>query len=839
MNGKLGRTILKARLALFWEKLWDSVFPALMVVALFAIAVLTGLLANLPELVRYGALILFAAALLWAVRPIFHLVWPERSEVLRRIERESALDHRPVSAMDDRLAEATSSAQSADLWEAHRLRQLARLDNLKAGAPHSSWKRRDPVALRLGVGLALVAAIFLHRGDPAANLIDSVRIAPRPAEAQMALDAWIRPPAYTQKAPLMLTSAAMIERLKREGEILVPEASQLVLRLTGASAPKVAFFGFEGGGDQGSELTNESARIRTENGAFTAEAKFDRPMRVVVSDDSGTLAEWKIAVIPDQPPKIAFQGEPEREATGALQLGWKATDDYGVAGVSAKIALSDAQEDGPGIAADGVFLFDPPQFPISLKRAAPREIADTSANDLTAHPWAGLNVDIALEARDQAGRIGESETKTVKLPEREFFKPLARALIEQRKALILNPNDRKDVVSMLDALLAWPDGLIDRSGIQIAISAVRTHIVTARDHDGVRESVDDLWKIALAIEEGDMADLRAQLEALQRELKQALAEGASPERIAELMDKLRETMNKYLEQMAEETRRQMQNGQLHQQQQQMQPGQMISPEDLQKMLDTIQKLAESGANEAAQEMLSQLESLLRNLKPGMAGEMPPQGDTPMSQMLGDLSELMRRQQQLMDETMRMPGGEGDEMQQGEGDQQGQQGRPGRPGDKLAGEQDGLGQMLQDLMGALGQQGMNAPPSFGDAQKSMKGASGSLRGGERDPALDQQSDALNALREGAQNMARQMMQQGQGQQGNYGRHGEARGDDRDPLGRPRANRGEDYGPERNMLPGEAAILRAREILEMLRSRAGMPDLPRIDRDYIDRLLRGLY
>jgi hypothetical protein len=257
------------------------------------------------------------------------------------------------------------------------------------------------------------------------------------------------------------------------------------------------------------------------------------------------------------------------------------------------------------------------------------------------------------------------------------------------------------------------------------------------------------------------------------------------------------------------------------------------------MLDMIQKLAESGANEAAQEMLSQLESLLRNLKPGMAGEMP-QGDTPLSQMLGDLSELMRRQQQLMDETMRMPG-EGE--QQGEGGQNGepQPGQPGRgrPGDKLAGEQDALGQMLQDLMGALGQQGMNAPPSFGDAQKSMKGASGSLRQGQRDPALGQQSDALNALREGAQNMARQMMQQGQGQQGNYGRHGEARGDDRDPLGRPRANRGEDYGPDRNMLPSEMAVRRAREILEILRSRAGMPDLPRIDRDYIERLLRGLY
>jgi hypothetical protein len=89
------------------------------------------------------------------------------------------------------------------------------------------------------------------------------------------------------------------------------------------------------------------------------------------------------------------------------------------------------------------------------------------------------------------------------------------------------------------------------------------------------------------------------------------------------------------------------------------------------------------------------------------------------------------------------------------------------------------------------------------------------------------------------MARQMMQQGQGSTGNMGRHGQARGDDRDPLGRPTRSRGEDYGPTRNMLPGEAAIRRAREILDILRNRANNPDLPRVDRDYIDRLLRGLY
>jgi len=144
-----------------------------------------------------------------------------------------------------------------------------------------------------------------------------------------------------------------------------------------------------------------------------------------------------------------------------------------------------------------------------------------------------------------------------------------------------------------------------------------------------------------------------------------------------------------------------------------------------------------------------------------------------------------------------------------------------------------------MMGRLGEQGMRAPPTFGEAGKSMEGATGSLRQGARDPALEQQGQALSKLREGAQNMARQMMQQGTGSTGNYGRHGEARGDDRDPLGRPYRTTGEDYGPERNMLPSEMAIRRAREILDMLRSRANIPDLPRIDRDYIDRLLRGLY
>jgi hypothetical protein len=148
-------------------------------------------------------------------------------------------------------------------------------------------------------------------------------------------------------------------------------------------------------------------------------------------------------------------------------------------------------------------------------------------------------------------------------------------------------------------------------------------------------------------------------------------------------------------------------------------------------------------------------------------------------------------------------------------------------------------MLELFMQQLGKNGIQAPPSFGEAGKQMQGAEGSLRQGDRERALGQQGEAIAQLRQGAQNMIQQLMQQGAGQEGNYGRHGEARGDDRDPLGRPMPSRSEDYGPDRDMLPSELAIRRAREILETLRSRANEQGLPRIDRDYIERLLRGLY
>jgi uncharacterized protein (TIGR02302 family) len=393
---------------------------------------------------------------------------------------------------------------------------------------------------------------------------------------------------------------------------------------------------------------------------------------------------------------------------------------------------------------------------------------------------------------------------------------------------------------MLKALLRYPDGLIEKSAHYVAIRTVMSQLFHVESHDDIRGAIDMLWKIALNVEDGDLADAKAELDALRKELERALAEGASPERIAELTKKMREAMDRYLEQMMAELQRRMKENPGDLRNQQRQAGRQIRPEDLQKMLDMIEKLARNGANDAAREMLSQLEEILRDLQAGNPRQMDAQRDSPMGQMLDELSELMRRQQQLMDDTQRLPEGEMGEMgEQQEGQEPGSQGQQPQAGD-LADQQRALERMLKDMMDQMGQNGMQPPQALGQAGKEMQGATGALGKGERRRALGNQGEALNQLRQGAQSMAQQLMQQqGMGNEGTNGRHGEARGDDRDPLGRPMPTQGEDMGPDRDILPTDMAIRRAREILDMLRSRSNAADLPRIEREYLDRLLRGLY
>ena len=112
-------------------------------------------------------------------------------------------------------------------------------------------------------------------------------------------------------------------------------------------------------------------------------------------------------------------------------------------------------------------LFGPPDFALVLPQARTKSGVGQTIKDLTDHPWAGAEVTMTLVARDEAGNEGKSEPFSFRLPERVFTKPLARALVEQRRNLALDTGARPLVTTALDALTMAPEKFTPDAGIYL------------------------------------------------------------------------------------------------------------------------------------------------------------------------------------------------------------------------------------------------------------------------------------------------------------------------------------------------------------------------------------
>jgi hypothetical protein len=214
-------------------------------------------------------------------------------------------------------------------------------------------------------------------------------------------------------------------------------------------------------------------------------------------------------------------------------------------------------------------------------------------------------------------------------------------------------------------------------------------------------------------------------------------------------------------------------------------------------------------------------------------------------MLNELGEMMRRQQELLDQTFReqqgqrlQPNQPGQPGQQGQQPQNGQPGQqPGQQGNMqgLAEQQEALRRMLGDLMGRLGEQG-DIPDALGRAERSMNEARRALEQGQGRPAIEQEGNALENLRQGSQDLAEQIAESGEGQGPQQAGQGQP-GEGRDPLGRSI----EEEGSQGNVsdsatMRGETeAFSKSRDIRNELQRRLSDPARPVIEKDYLRRLL----
>ena len=834
----LEATLKRARWTIFWERLWPALTSLATAVGLFLALSWLGLWLWLPPLGRAAALIACAAIAIVAAWPFVFVRMPGARDALSRIDRGSGMPHRPATAITDDLAVTPKDPYSLALWNAHVERALNAARALKSGWPSPRVARRDPYALRALVLIACVATFFAAGGERWKRITAAFDWHGVVLPANFRVDAWVIPPVYTGKPPLILPGIHPGETaaLPTNGIVAVPVNSTLVVRSTGKVSLNVSGIG----------------GVTPSKDAVHAPAGTDEHRFAITATGSATLRgagddlTWAFNVIPDKPPTIELTKDPEQQRRGSLLLSYRLEDDYGVTEAQATFARkSDADADGESPHP----LFGPPDFALILPQARTRAGVAQTIKDLTDHPWAGAEVEMTLVARDEGGNVGKSEPFAFRLPERVFTKPLARALVEQRRNLALDANARPLVLTALDALALAPEKFTPEAGIYLGLRSVYWSLVRAKTDDDLRYVAARLWSMAVQLEDGDITDAQANLRNAEEALRQALERGASDEELKALMDQLRAAMDRFMQAMAEQLKNSQQLARP------LGPNQrLLSQRDLQSMLDRLENLAKNGARDAAKQLLQQLQQMMENLQmasPDMNGD---DGDDMMS-ALDELGDMIRQQQDLRDRTFRQ--GQ-DQRQQGQQSRPGQQGQPGQQqgnmGELRQGQQalrDRLNKLMDELknfgfgQNQQGQQGQGQPgqeqlDQFGRAGDAMDQAQGDLGQGNADSAVGSQGRALDALRKGAQSLAQSMQQQqmgqGPGQTGRAGRLGQSRADqDTDPLGRPL--RGRDYGDDSTVrVPGEIDVQRARRIIEELRKRFGDMGRPQEELDYIERLLK---
>ncbi|MGH6670790.1 MAG: TIGR02302 family protein [Xanthobacteraceae bacterium] len=837
----LASALKRARWTIFWERLWPPLAALATLIGLFLTVSWLGVWLWLPPLARAAGLIAFAVVTVAACVPFIFLRMPGAADSLKRLDRVSGLAHRPATAIGDELAISTQDLYSLALWNAHveRARQAAR--SLKAGLPAPRLAWRDPYALRGLVLLACVATFVAAGGERIKRIAAAFDWHGVVLPANFRVDAWVIPPLYTGKPPVILPGlhpGGTFAQLG--GPMSVPVNSTLVVRATGDINLDVS-----ASGGLALSTAASQAPAGTEEHRFVIKAAGAATLRGVGDD-----VTWAFNAIPDKPPTIALTKDPQEERQGALLLSYRLEDDYGVTKAEATFALKAV--DMPAHGEIPRPLFGAPQFALILPQERTRNGVGQTIKDLTSNPWAGAEVTMTLAAHDDGGNIGKSEPFTFQLPERVFTKPLARALVEQRRILALDANTRQRVLTALDALAIAPDKFMPDPGVYLGLREIYWQLVRAKTDDDLRGVTKRLWQMAVDIEDGNVADAQASLRNAEEALRQALQNGASDQQIKQLMDKLRQAMNRYMEALAQQLRN---NGELSQPLDRN--AQVLSQRDLNNLLNRLENLARSGSRTAAQELLSQLQQMMENLQmasPKSGGDQ----DSQMQQQLDALGDLIRRQQDLRDRTYKQ--GQAQHNQNAPG-QQGQQGQNGQGMGQLQHNQQALRDRLNKLLEELkkngsghsrqsqqgqgqGQQGQSGQDqdgtnALGRAGKNMGEAAGELGNSDADSAVESQGRALDALRKGAQSMAQAMQQQmGRGQgQGRLGRVGQSRSDqETDPLGRPL--RGHEYSDDDSVkVPGDIDVQRARRIIEELRKRYSDMKRPQQELDYLDRLLKN--
>jgi uncharacterized protein (TIGR02302 family) len=838
------RLTLLAQGALALERLVRALAPAAIVIGFFVALSWTGIWLGAPTFLRVLGVAAFIGALVAALTRLRDFSWPSAGQA--RDALDAGDSDAPAAALADALANS-GDPQTQGLWRLHQRRAEQLAAQLQPVVPSPKLWTIDRHALGALAVLALVATGLLAGPEKYARVAAAFDWRWRAADgAPSRLDAWIDPPGYTGKPPIVLSLQNAGEA---PGPISAPIGSTIVVRAANATDLRVSTQG---------EIEAAPAASGPDSTAKERRFALRGDGSLTIGRGANEVGRFTLRAIHDLPPRITALGPPQTNLRGSFALSYRIEDDYGArdAQVAAKPAAGETARNARA-------LVPPPSGSLDLP-AGPGGLGEGRTTlDWSDSPYSGARVDLALSVHDEGGGEGQAVLRNFVLPGKVFKNPFALALIEQRRILALDAAQRDRVLAAIDALMIAPDIFTPDSSAYLGLRFVHDSLRHARNDAELVAVVDFLWEMALRIEDGDSSQAERDLRAAEQALREALKRGASPEEIAKLTEQMKKALDQYLNAMQDKAAKDKAAKNDKGSESETGEGQSITPKDLKSMLDQLAEAAKDGDKDAAMELLDRMRDMLDNLKTAEQSERSNQAAQNRRNMR-DIDNLMREQQKLRDDTFsqdrdsakgadQQPGdeeaqdGQGESPQEraaqspgaGKGKRQGQRGGAPREqgGPAEQGTQGELGQRQGELEKKLNSLKKRAESGAGkkseglaEAEDGMKQAEQALKQGDNESALSAQGRALEGLRKGAAEIAQQGGENGPSDdqeqagekngQGLKGQNGEGR------FGR--ANK-------QNNIDATAAQ-KARKVLEELRRRLSDPSRAREELDYLERLIK---
>lgn len=818
---RVARALRLTRWGMAWERAARAFWPLGTLLAMGFAALALGAVAAAP------AALLPSLAGLWLLAVVIAAGWGgwrfrrvRAPEALERLDR--TLPGRPLTALRDRAAIGGEGA----LWQAHLAQMQDAARAARAVRPDADLARRDPYALRLAGMVALVMALIFGGAGQMGQGVRAIAATMTTPGAGVAVpsgpawEGWAEPPAYTRRPTIYLNALA-------EGESLeLPKGSEVSFRLYGGGAEVAQDIGPAAGKDE----TAPAFRAEQSGMIEVTGRRFD------------------VIVLPDAVPVIRAGAAPTRRADGRMIQDFSAADDHGVTEARAVIDLDMPALDRRFGLATAPEPRDAIRLALPLPRGDRQEVQGQLVEDLSRHPWANLPVRVTLEAVDGIEQVGQSDPMAVALPGRRFFDPMAAALIELRRDLLWSRANAGRSAEILRAVTWQPEGFVEDdlyAELRGAVGLLEGDAFTPDARDRLAEA---LWEAAVQLEDGGLQDALERMRQAQERLSEAIRNGASPDEIQRLMDELREATDAYTQMLAEQSEGQDQADSPDRGQQ----GQQITGDQIQEMMDEIQRLMNEGRMAEAQALLEQFNRMMENLQVQQGqgeGQEGGQGSQPMNR----LADTLREQQQLSDEAfrdMQRQFGQGQQDQQDQGQQDGQ-----GLADRQRALREELGQQQGLMPGQGSPEGDAARRQLDEAGRAMEDAEQALREGDTGRALQRQADAIQSMREGMRALGDMMAGESQqGQEGQQPGQGQQPGDQPgqnaqggqnqqpyrgrpmlDPLGRESGGGGNVITNGDPLAEGRDPAQRARDLLDEIRRRSGQQDRPQDERDYLGRLL----